>query len=77
MPVSSRLRATGLIFGILLASVGAAYAGLGQPTPWQLGLQQSVTPVMDNIIQLHDFVLYIIAAITAFVLLLLLIIVVR
>jgi cytochrome c oxidase subunit 2 len=77
MPELSRLSASALIFGIFLASAGAAYAGLGQPSPWQLGLQQSATPVMDNIIWFHDFLLYIITAIALFVLLLLLVVIVR
>ena len=38
-----------------LASEGAALAGLGQPSPWQIGLQQSASPVMENIIWFHDF----------------------
>src|SRR5215472_7666653 len=61
----------------LLAGAGAALAGLGQPSPWQFGLQQSATPVMDNIVWFHDFLLYIITAIAGFVLLLLLIVIVR
>ena len=52
-------------------------AALGQPSPWQFGLQQSATPVMDSIIWFHDFLLYIITAIAAFVLVLLLIVIVR
>jgi cytochrome c oxidase subunit 2 len=59
------------------ASGGAALAGLGQPSPWQLGLQQSASPVMDSIVWFHDFLLYVITAITAFVLGLLLLIMVR
>jgi cytochrome c oxidase subunit 2 len=54
-----------------------ALAGLGQPSPWQLGLQQSATPVMDNIIWFHDFLLYIITGIAGFVLALLIIVMVR
>ena len=50
---------------------------MGQPSPWQLGLQQSVTPVMDNIVWFHDFLLYLITAITLFVLVLLLIVIFR
>ena len=61
----------------VLAGAGAAMAGLGQPSPWQFGMQQSATPVMDNIIWFHDFLLYIITAIAAFVLVLLLIVMVR
>ena len=49
----------------ILAGAGAALAGLGQPSPWQIGLQQSATPVMDDIVWFHDFLLYIITAITA------------
>ena len=46
-------------------------AGLGQPSPWQLGLQQAATPVMDDIVWFHDFLLWLIVAITLFVLALL------
>jgi cytochrome c oxidase subunit 2 len=56
---------------------GAAFAGLGQPSPWQVGFQQSASPVMDNVIWFHDFLLYLIAGITAFVLVLLLVVIVR
>lgn len=56
---------------------GAAFAGSGQPSPWQLGFQQSVTPVMDDIAWFHDFLLYVITAITIFVLVLLVIVIVR
>ncbi len=66
-----------LIFGILLASAGSAFAGLGQPTPWQLGLQEAASPVMEDINSFHNFVLWVITAVTAFVLILLLIIIVR
>jgi cytochrome c oxidase subunit 2 len=61
----------------MLAGARAALAALGQPSPWQFGMQQSATPVMDNIISFHDFLLYIITAIAGFVLALLLIVMVR
>jgi cytochrome c oxidase subunit II len=61
----------------VLAGARAALAALGQPSPWQFGMQQSATPVMDNIISFHDFLLYIITAIAGFVLALLLIVMVR
>jgi cytochrome c oxidase subunit II len=61
----------------VLAGARAAMAALGQPSPWQLGMQQSASPVMDHIIWFHDFLLYIIAAIVAFVLALLVIAIVR
>jgi cytochrome c oxidase subunit 2 len=61
----------------LLTSGPALAAGLGQPSPWQLGLQQAVTPVMGDIIWFHDFLLWIITVIAGFVLLLLVIVIVR
>jgi cytochrome c oxidase subunit 2 len=54
-----------------------ALAGLGRPSDWQLGFQQSATPVMDNIITFHDFLLWIITGITLFVLILLVWVMVR
>jgi cytochrome c oxidase subunit 2 len=56
---------------------GAALAATGQPEPWQLGLQKGVTPVMDDIIWFHDFLLWVITAIALFVLVLLAIVVVK
>jgi cytochrome c oxidase subunit 2 len=61
----------------LIAAGGAAWAGLGQPTPWQLGLQTSASPVMDDIVWFHDFLLWLTAAIAVFVLALLAIVVVK
>jgi cytochrome c oxidase subunit II len=61
----------------VLVEGGAALADLGQPSPWQFGLQQAATPVMDRIIWFHDFLLYIITAIAGFVLVLLIMVVVR
>jgi cytochrome c oxidase subunit II len=77
MPVLSRLAARALIVGILLASESAAFAGVGQPTPWQLGLQDAASPVMVDIIWFHDFLLWIIGGIALFVLALLVIVVLR
>ena len=65
---------TGVAF---IAAGGVAWAGLGQPSPWELGLQQSASPVMDDIVWFHNFLLWLIAAIALFVLVLLAIIVVR
>ena len=61
--------------GIL--SGGAAFAGVGQPSPWQMGFQQAATPVMENIEWFHERLLWLIVAITLFVLALLVIIMVR
>ena len=56
---------------------GAAFAGLGQPSPWEIGLQGSATPVMDDIVWFHNILLWVIFAITAFVLALLIYIMVK
>jgi cytochrome c oxidase subunit 2 len=77
MLVFKRLTALAVTVLALLAGAQPALAGLGQPSPWQLGFQESVTPVMDNIISFHDFLLYIITGIAGFVLVLLLIVMFR
>ena len=77
MPVFSRLTTYALTAAGLLASAGAAFAGVGQPSPWELGLQDAASPVMADVIAFHNFLLWVITAITAFVLILLLIIIVR
>jgi len=77
MLVSKRLTALAATIIALSAGGGPAFAGLGQPSPWQLGLQQSAAPVMDHIISFHDFLLWVISAITLFVLVLLIIVIVR
>jgi cytochrome c oxidase subunit 2 len=51
---------------------------LGQPVPGQIGLQESVTPIMDSIVAFHDGILmWVISAIVVLVLVLLLIIILR
>jgi len=75
MKVLSRLTAIAVI--ALFASAGAAFAGLGQPTPWELGLQDAASPVMEQIISFHNYVLWIVTAITIFVLALLVYIIFR
>ncbi len=77
MPVFSRLTTYALTAAGLLASAGTAFAGIGQPSPWELGLQDAASPVMVDIIAFHNLLLWVITAITAFVLILLLIIIVR
>src|SRR5579864_2074845 len=61
----------------VIAGGGAAWAGYGQPSPWELGLQGSASSVMDDIVWFHGFLVWLIAAITLFVLALLAIIVFR
>jgi cytochrome c oxidase subunit 2 len=55
-------------FAVLATGCRTAFAAAGQPSPWQLGFQGSNTPVMDDIIWFHDFLLYLIVAIMLFVL---------
>jgi cytochrome c oxidase subunit 2 len=69
--------APALAFVAALAAGGIAFAALGQPSPWQLGFQQSAAPTMDDIVWFHNFLLWIIAAITAFVLILLVVCIVK
>lgn len=59
------------------ATALAQQPGTGQPRPWQLGLQGSASPVMSDIIWFHDLLLWVIAAITLFVLALLVIVMVK
>jgi cytochrome c oxidase subunit 2 len=77
MPALFRTIVIAALAAALLTPGGAAFAGLGQPSPWQIGLQQSATPVMDDIVWFHDLLLWIIGAISAFVLALLIFIMVK
>ena len=77
MLVLKRLTLVAITLVAILMGCEAALAGLGQPSPWQIGLQQSASPVMDNIIWFHDFLLYIIVGIAGFVLVLLVVVMVR
>lgn len=61
----------------VLAAAGAAFAATGQPSPWEITLQGSASPVMDNITWFHNLLLWIITAITVFVLILLIIVAVK
>jgi cytochrome c oxidase subunit II len=77
MPVFSRLRACAVTIGALLMSAASALAAPGQPSSWALGLQEAASPVMADINWFHNILLGIITAITAFVLILLLVVMVR
>ena len=61
----------------MLSFAVSVQAAEGQPSPWQLGLQAAGDERMRDIIGLHTFVLYIITAISLFVLALLVWIAVR
>jgi cytochrome c oxidase subunit 2 len=69
-----------MVAGLVISSTGfgdVAWAGSGQPSPWQLGFQESVTPVMEFITQFHNWLLLVITVITLFVLALLIICIVK
>ena len=76
MLVLKRLAAF-VVASVAVVAAGAAWAAAGHPEPWQLGLQTSASPVMDDIIWFHNFLLYLIVAITIFVLALLVIVMVK
>ncbi|HWV97421.1 MAG TPA: cytochrome c oxidase subunit II [Xanthobacteraceae bacterium] len=65
------------IIGIALAAGGFAFADVGQPKPWEMTLQASASPVMDNIEWFHNFLLWIITAITVLVMVLLIVVMVK
>jgi cytochrome c oxidase subunit II len=56
------------VAGVALVACGAAFAEMGQPAPWEYRLQESASPVMDNITWFHNFLTVLITIITLFVL---------
>jgi cytochrome c oxidase subunit 2 len=77
MQVLSRFYVAALLAVMALLDAGAAWAGIGQPSDWQIGPQGSATPVMDDIVWFHNYLLVIITGITIFVLGLLVVVIVR
>ena len=77
MQVLSRMIGVAAVPAAILGGCGAALAAFGQPTPWQLGLQDSAAPVMDDVVWFHNVLVVITAAIALFVLALLLLVAVR
>jgi len=66
-----------LATGMLMAGGEGALAAYGQAVPWQFGLQDAATPVMDEITSFHNFLLVVISGICLFVLTLLIVVMVR
>lgn len=66
-----------VVAGMAFVAAGPASAEMGQPAPWEHTLQEAATPVMENIIWFHNFLLVLITVITLFVLALLVIVVVK
>jgi cytochrome c oxidase subunit 2 len=71
-----RVSAAAVAAPLVLAAAGSS-ARAGQPVPWQLGLQESASPIMDTLVWFHDFLLVIITLIAGFVLALLVIVMVK
>jgi cytochrome c oxidase subunit 2 len=65
------LRSLTVFVALLGLSHGPAFAAEGMATPWQLGLQTAVTPIMEQITNFHTYVTIIITVIALFVLALL------
>ncbi|MGA2055917.1 MAG: cytochrome c oxidase subunit II [Bradyrhizobium sp.] len=65
------------VAGTAIGVCGNAFAELGQPAPWEYKLQESASPVMDNITSFHNFLFFLITIITLFVLALLVIVAVK
>ena len=64
-------------FAMLLLGASFAWAGMGQPSPGEMGFQGAASPVAEEIHKVYDFVNIIIVAITVFVMLLLLYVIYR
>lgn len=66
--------ASSLVFTMLSLASGAAFAQSsdapmqGMAKPWELNLQAPATPVMERLENMHNFLLYLIIAISLFVL---------
>ena len=55
---------------LLLLTLSAFPSLSNTPYDWQLGFQEPASPVMRSVLELHDFVLIMMTAITIFVLIL-------
>ncbi len=75
--IGSTVAALVATVGIIIGSAAGAMAGLGQPSDRQMGMQEAATEVALSINQFHDFVNLIIIAITVFVMILLVVVMVR
>ena len=69
--LSFKVMAALAIAALIAINSDWAMAGLGQPTPWQKGMQEPATDIAREIHRFHDVLLYIIVVITLFVLALL------
>src|SRR4051812_44609229 len=61
----------------LVLGISEAVAGTGAPTPWETGMQGMVTEVGRDLSNFHTYLVWLVTAVSVFVLALILIIVVR
>ena len=73
----SGARKIGMGAGALAAAMAWAGTAMAAPKPWEMDLQPAVTPVMVDIEDFHQLLLYIITAVCLFVLALLLWVMIR
>lgn len=67
----------GSAMAALILGAAPAAAGLGQPSPWQMGLQIPASPVASDVHWFHTMLVWIISLISLFVLALLAIVIFR
>lgn len=74
---ASKRGAAAALAAVSILAVAAFDASAAQPEPWQLGLQEQVTPVGYDVNELHNILLVIITLISIFVLALLVYVCIR
>jgi len=67
----SRSALSSAVAALTLGYSGAALAQTGQPAPWQMNFQTPVTNIAQDVVSFHNLLLWIITAISVFVLFLL------
>jgi cytochrome c oxidase subunit 2 len=67
----SRAALSSAVVALTLGSGGAALAQTGQPAPWQMNFQTPVTNIAQDVVSFHNLLLWLITAISLFVLFLL------
>jgi cytochrome c oxidase subunit 2 len=72
-----RLAGAALAAAVVFGFGAEAFAGTGQPSPWQMTFQGAASPIMEQIDDFHTWLTIISALITLFVLVLLIIVFVR
>lgn len=77
MQISRMATICGATMAFLAAMTVSVFAKAGEAVPWQLGLQDPVTPVAEYIHWFHNYLLVIITVITLFVLALLIFVMVK